>query len=74
MLFHAVGYILFYAFVGFCHVSNALKGEGDVSLKGVGDKNSIEALKRIHDMVLAITIGKYFVTQSFQEHIYFCIH
>ncbi|RWR89155.1 RNA-binding S4 domain-containing protein [Cinnamomum micranthum f. kanehirae] len=34
----------------FCHVVNGLKGEGDVSVRGIGDKNSIEALKRILDM------------------------
>lgn len=47
--------IVLFAFVGFCHVVNGLKGEGDVSVRGIGDKNSIEALKRILDMVLAIS-------------------
>lgn len=36
--------------VGFCHLANAIKGEGDVFLKGIGDKNSTETVKRILEM------------------------
>ncbi|KAF3442904.1 hypothetical protein FNV43_RR16822 [Rhamnella rubrinervis] len=35
---------------GICHLAQAIKGDVDVLLKGVGDKNTIEEVKRILEM------------------------
>ncbi|GMI85327.1 hypothetical protein like AT1G53120 [Hibiscus trionum] len=35
---------------GLCHIAQVIKGDNDVLLKGVGDKNAIEEVKRILDM------------------------
>ncbi|KAF8391335.1 hypothetical protein HHK36_023639 [Tetracentron sinense] len=35
---------------GICHVAHAIRGDADVLLKGVGDKNAIEAVKHILEM------------------------
>lgn len=35
---------------GICHLAQAIKGDADVLLKGVGDKNAIEDVKHILDM------------------------
>lgn len=34
-----------------CHITQAIKGDVDVLLKGVGDKNTIEEVKHILEMV-----------------------
>ncbi|KAK8507397.1 hypothetical protein V6N13_141418 [Hibiscus sabdariffa] len=35
---------------GLCHIAQVIKGDNDVLLKGVGDKNAIEEVKHVLDM------------------------
>lgn len=45
-------YLLFNEASGICHLAQAVKGNVDDLLKGVGDKNAIEEVKHILEMVI----------------------
>lgn len=48
--------------LGICHLAQAIKGDVDDLVKGVGDKSSIEEVKHILEMVSRKNSGNFFLT------------
>lgn len=45
-------------FLGFCYIAEAVKGDVDVLLNGVGDKSTIEEVKHILEMVFVFSLSR----------------
>ena len=54
LIFHMLKFVICDMASGICHIPQAIKGEVDVLLNGVADKNTVEEVKHILEMVFSL--------------------